>query len=68
MNTFEVNSCQSCPFVICDNEYGFTACNHPHNFGKVKTKPYDPYDELPADQVHQNCPLKDDEIVIKLPS
>ena len=54
-----VKSCQACPFCNNDNEYGNDSCNAK----EIKTKDFE---QLPSDKVHDDCPLKGNEITIKL--
>jgi hypothetical protein len=57
---FKVNNCQECPFVNNDNECGF-------NFCSIKNIKLDKqWDELPDNDVHKDCPLKENSVTVKL--
>jgi len=59
-----VTTCQTCPFVVNDNEFGHISCNLSEEvsthlgFGKWK--------QLPEDKVHDLCPLKQGNYTVKL--
>ena len=59
METIKVETCQSCPFANNDNEYGFDGCN-------LKDIELTGWEQLPEEDVHKECPLKEKDFVIKL--
>jgi hypothetical protein len=59
MKTIIVNNCQECPFCNNDNEYGYDCCNLDQN---IHTKAFD---QMPKEHVHEKCPLKQKEYIIK---
>lgn len=58
MNIY-VKSCQSCPFVVEDNEFGYSGCN-------LVNLNLEMWEELPKDKVHERCPLKKHDYNVKL--
>ena len=59
-----VKTCQTCPFVVNDNEFGFVSCNL-----LDKVSDYvgmGKWNELPKDKVHDLCPLKKTTVIVKL--
>jgi hypothetical protein len=56
----KVTNCQSCPFVCEDNEEGFIWCNISE---EVEA---DRYQQLPSDEVHELCPLKNGAVKVRL--
>jgi hypothetical protein len=68
MDEFIVNTCHDCPFCNNDNEYGRDSCNHPFNFGEANREgfPYNQWGEMPKNKVHENCPLKKNDIKISI--
>jgi hypothetical protein len=59
VQTQKVHSCQDCPFSNNDNEYGLNGCN-------IKQLNLDNWEQLPSDKVHDDCPLKVGEVIVKL--
>lgn len=57
----EVTNCQECPFCNSDNEYGRDQCNLNTDIftGKFMV-------ELPSDTVHEKCPLRNEQLTVKL--
>jgi hypothetical protein len=53
-----VSNCQECPFVIKD-DYDYIGCKLNHEIGEWI---------MPKDKVHDDCPLKDSEVTVKLKS
>ena len=51
-----VSNCWFCPFVNDDGEYGKTYCQLNNDIIA---------NQLPADKVHDDCPLKDGEVTVK---
>ena len=60
MITIKVNNCRQCPFVINDNDYGYCGCTITY---KINLKRFD---ELPSDNVHELCPLKNNSYIVEL--
>ena len=59
MKEVKINNCRECPFVNQDNEYGFNACN-------LKDIELNRWEELPEDEVHKECPLREMDYLIEL--
>lgn len=57
-----VTTCQTCPFVVNDNEYGYDGCN----ISEQVSDSLKAMEELPSDKVHTLCPLKNGEYTVKL--
>lgn len=55
----KVNNCQDCPFVNVDNEFGYDMCS-------IKDIKLHKWEELPKNNVHSECPLKEISITVKL--
>ncbi len=57
----KVTNCQECPFANNDNESGFHWCNlADSNFDMAG------FEQLPADKVHDLCPLKNGSVTLSL--
>lgn len=57
----EVTNCWQCPFVNDDAEYGKTYCQLNDDI----TMPGS-FQQMPKDKVHNQCPLKNGAVTIKL--
>lgn len=63
MKTIEVKSCVECPFSQIDFEDGMDICNLSIIAGgNVKVG----REELPVFKIHENCPLKNESVTVKL--
>lgn len=60
MSLITVDSCMECPFVVYTRENGFCGCTVPKTEVWVKEN-----EELPRDKVHEKCPLKSSDILVK---
>jgi hypothetical protein len=56
-----VTNCWFCPFVNDDSEYGKTHCQLNNNIIMPGS-----FAQMPMDKVHDDCPLKDGELTVKL--
>ena len=61
MKEHKINNCYECPFANTDNERGKDQCN-------LKDIELDSrnWEELPEDKVHDECPLKDSDVIVKI--
>ncbi len=59
MEVINVKTCEDCPFANNDNEYGLDKCN-------LKDVELIGREQLPKDNVHKDCPLKEKDFVVKL--
>jgi hypothetical protein len=57
----QVKNCRECPFANNDNEYGYDNCNAPNNELELLG-----YEQLPEQGVHERCPLKKSDLIVKL--
>ena len=62
MKTIQVKNCAECPFVLEDGSYGYYGCRL--DDGELIN--LDPFELLPRDIVHANCPLKSEEVYVEL--
>ena len=58
-NIITVDNCFDCPFVSLDDYYGYTGCT-------VIEVELEKYTQLPDNEVHDNCPLKEKEFLVKI--
>jgi hypothetical protein len=56
-----VNNCWQCPFINDDSEYGKTYCQLNDDIVMSGS-----FQQMPDDKVHDDCPLKDNEVIVKL--
>ena len=59
MKFMRVENCQECPFVQYDGDWGYKNC-------ALTSLKLDKFEEMPSDKVHEQCPLKEGEVVVKL--
>jgi hypothetical protein len=67
MDEFIVTNCHKCPLAQFDDGLGYFQCNHPK--GDIVNDKWEFHYELsylPKYDVHELCPLKKDDIKIKL--
>ena len=55
----EIENCQDCPFCNNDNEFGYESCNLALHLGFRKYIEQIGYNQMPADKVHKDCPIRD---------
>lgn len=60
MINISVYNCQTCPFVKNDNDYGFYGCN----ISDAVTNSLSHLEELPKNDIHKYCPLKNNDVVV----
>lgn len=58
----KVSNCWGCPFVVNDNDYGYYIC---HASEEV-TNSLKENEMLPEFNIHEKCPLKQNEIKVSL--
>ncbi len=63
--TLEIKSCYDCPFCNNDNEFGSDRCNLASKLGK-DINLLGNWEQLPQNNIHEDCPLKNRELLIKL--
>lgn len=60
MRYLKILNCQECPFCNNDNEFGYDSCNLKNGI-LMKN-----FEQMPYDKIHNNCPLKINDIQIGL--
>jgi hypothetical protein len=58
MKVIKVDNCQNCPFVNNDTEYGYDGCG-------LKEIKLIMWEQMPIDKVRKECPLNNDDFIIK---